>query len=108
MLVSRSTTDALVPCTHTHMKVLGALLLALLLWLLYRNCKKRDILLQKEQFGAFKMLGSGNFGTTYTATFKRGRLQKAITAVIKVPKEGKGDIQEMMACLRIDPHPNIS
>ena len=94
---------------------IGLIVIGAVLVLLFglRCLQKQSIVLNMKQFGEFEKLGSGNFGVTYTASFRRHKCCGFVaggkmTAVIKVPKKGEGDMQEMMACLRIKGHANIS
>eukprot|EP00466_Bigelowiella_natans_P017002 jgi/Bigna1/84205/fgenesh1_pg.126_\ len=54
-----------------------------------------------RQIDILERIGAGVFGQTYLASYKGNRV------VVKIPHHGTGDLQELIAYIRMEPHPNV-
>jgi len=63
--------------------------------------KRSDRILDPKKLEIIKKLSSGNFGETFLGKYEGNHV------VVKVPHEGIADVQELIACINIRPHPNV-
>jgi len=66
-----------------------------------RGNSATDRILDPTKIDILERIGAGVFGQTYLASYKGNRV------VVKIPHHGTGDLQELIAYIRMEPHPNV-